>query len=180
MPADAVTRLPVRPRAGAALLAAAVFALGLPQEARAPGSAAHDAQVLFTRWMRLDTPSADDAAVAAAELAQRREWLAAALARAVDAGPPPEELEFALRRSVRGTAAARPAAGDSVLRRIADQIAHRQQVERAVRQYRAHALLGLALLGDARALERIARHAGDRDDPLAPEARAVLRVLQAN
>lgn len=180
MLADAATRLPERPRAGAALFAAAVFALGLPQEARAPGSASHDAQVLFTRWMRLDMPSADDAAVAAAELAQQRERLAVAFARAVDAGPQADEVEFALRRSARGTAAARPAAGNNVLRRIADHIAQRQQVDRVVRQYRARALLGLALLGDASALERIARHAGDRDDPLAAEARAALRVLQAN
>lgn len=42
------------------------------------------------------------------------------------------------------------------------------------------ALLGLALLGDAAALARIGQHASDRDDPLAPEARAALRIVQAN
>jgi hypothetical protein len=181
MAADAALRAETYPHARAALFAVtAVFALGLPREASAPGSALHDAQVLFTRWMRLAAPTADDAAVAAAELAQEREWLAAAFANAVEQGPSAEELEFALSRSARVAAIARPGAADAALRRMADEIAHRRQVDRAVREYRARALLGLALLGDARALARIARHAGDRDDPLAPEARAALRVVQAN
>lgn len=181
MPADAALRLNACPHARAALLAAAaVLALGLPQQARAPGSALHDAQVLFTRWMRLAAPTADDAAVAAAEMAQRREWLAAAFARAVERGPSAEELEFALSGSAPVAAVARPPTTDAAVRRMADEIARRRQVDRAVREYRARALLGLALLGDTRALARIARHAGDRDDPLAPEARAALRVVQAN
>lgn len=181
MCADAVLRSETWPRARAALLAgAAVLALGLPYEAQAPGSAVHDAQVLFTRWMRLDAPTADDAAVAAAELAQRREWLAAAFALAVERGPSAEELEFASSRPARAAALARPQTADAAVRRMADEIAQRRQVDRAVRQYRARALLGLALLGDARALERIARHADDRDDPLAHEARAALRIVQAN
>ncbi|GAB4479902.1 MAG: hypothetical protein OHK0044_27660 [Burkholderiaceae bacterium] len=180
MPTAAAMRLPARPRARAALLAAAVFALGLPQQVHAPGSATRDAQVLFARWMRLDAPSADDAAVAATELARQRERLAAAFAHAVERGPSAEQLEFAFRRSARVTAIARLQTSHTALRRIADEIAQRRQVDRFVRQYRARALLGLALLGDARALERIARHARDRADPLAPEARAALRIVQAN
>lgn len=140
----------------------------------------HDAQVLFTGWMRLAAPAADDAAVAAAELTHRREWLAAAFTHAVEHGPAAEQLEFALSHSARVAAIARPRTSDAAVRRMADEIAQRRQVDRAVREYLARALLGLALLGDARALARIARHAGDRDDPLAPDARAALRVVQAN
>lgn len=166
--------------ARAALFAAAVFSLGVPQQVAAPGSASHDAQVAFTRWMRLDATSGDDVTIAAAELAQRRERLAEAFARAVENGPSADELEFALNRSAQVGPIARTAAADAALRRMAAEIVHRQRVELAIRAYRARALLGLALLGDAAAIERIARHADDRDDPLASEARAALRVLQAN
>ncbi|MFZ5541117.1 MAG: hypothetical protein ACOY5V_15400 [Pseudomonadota bacterium] len=181
MPARFALRHNVRPRARLALLAAAaVCALGVPQPASAPDSAAHDAQALFTRWMRLDAPAGDAAVVAAAELAQRREWLAAAFAHAVEAGPSAEELEFALTRRAPAGPITQTAAADAALRRMAAEVAHRRQVERAVRHYRARALLGLALLGDAAALARIGQHASDRDDPLAPEARAALRIVQAN
>lgn len=174
-------RLDVRARLRTAPLAAAiVLALGAPVPAQAPGSAAHDAQVLFVRWMQLDTPTAGDAEFAAVELAQRREWLLAALTHAVERGPSAQELEFALRRSARVVAVARLPSTDAAVRRMADEVAQRRQVDRAVAEYRARALLGLALLGDGRALARIARHAEDRDDPLAPAARAALRVVQAN
>lgn len=181
MSVDAVLCYPAtHAYARAALLAAAVLSLGVPQQAAAPESASHDAQVLFTRWMRFDATAGDDVSIAAAELAQRREWLAMAFARAVEAGPSADELEFALNRSPQVGPIAQTAAADAALRRMAAEIAHRQRVDLAIRAYRARALLGLALLGDATAIERIARHAGDRDDPLGPEARAALRVVQAN
>jgi len=153
------------------------------------GEMSPEAQAIFTRWLASTCIVAEEGALVEAMTGYARE-LAPAFRRAIAAGPPPEEV-----------AAVREAAQAQYERRakfpldqhrivgasekdLADfqRVSRQQYVEDQVRRYatgyRANAVAGLGVVGDADSRAFLARLAANRRDPLAAAAREALRTAR--
>lgn len=168
-------------------LVIAVVVLGAPLLHAQPRPAlSPDAEAVYRRWLTT-TCVGDEARALADQIRGHAAELAPAFARAMTAGPPPEQLRVARAAAeTRYDARAKFPLGDYAVggvnaedlarfRRVSREDFVNDQLRRYALGYRANAIAALGILGDVPSRALLARIAGNLRNPLAPAAREALR-----